>query len=487
MQEVTGLIGQPRNLVAEFRRRLQTQIGSDCFELWFNAEDSVLLDGAQLIISASDEFSMDRIKASYRHPIDELASQLGIAEVRFEVRDLPAANSLSVLTDAQQTVQGNSESVVVISSSGSEQSEPEAPGSPASRRPEFDSLEDAETSRRNLSTGRENEKSAKQVFKRPRFALRDFIFDNENQILRNACKQVLETPGELSPFYLFGRAGSGKTHLLEGLAAEARKRSRAGRVQLVTAEQFTSDYVVSLKNRTMPMFRKRYRELDYLLVDDLQFFAGKTSTLGELQHTIEVVTRKGGQVIVSADRSPHELEFAGPEFIHRVACGLTTQISSPTEQTRERIVAQLAARKGIRLEPCAIKLIAAEVSGDARLIAGALNRLKLFQLVHGQPVTAADARKYLSDIVQISHRTVTLTDIENAVCELFGLERKTLRSASKVKAVSQPRMLAMWLSRKYTRAALSEIGDYFGGGVTARSFPPNPKSKNGLRSTNALA
>lgn len=498
LQEVIGLTEQPRNLVSEFRRRLETQIGADCFELWFNAENSIVLNGTRLIVAATDEFSMDRIKSKYQNPISDLANQLGVEEVRFEVisdmqrqrsvmdtASLPAddkskATSSADATDPESTrprkpqrrwsaihpqrATGKS----VNQRSGGSASEEAGRDHAAGRAAQNDLTESERAKSERAKSDRAVDGNPQVTFssgkfRRPRHELSDFIFDSQNEILWNACKQVICSPGELSPFFLFGKAGTGKSHLLEGIANAARRRGKAGRVRLVTAEQFTSDYIGSLKNRTMPMFRKRYRELDYLLIDDLQFFAGKSSTLEELQHTIEEVTRKGGQVIVSADRSPHELEFAGPEFIHRVACGLTTQIQPPSEATREKIVRQLADRKGVQLEEAAIGLLATEISGDARLIAGALNRLKLHQLINGQPVTADEARTHLADLIQISHRTVTLSDIENAVCELFGLEQKTLRSASKVKAVSQPRMLAMWLSRKYTRAALSEIGDYFGG------------------------
>lgn len=459
-QEVTGLTDQPRNLVAEFMRQLEAKVGSDFFELWFSAPGSVLMEEGKLIVCASDDFSMDRIKASYHSVIQSLAAQIGLPPVVFEIRDHCDALVPSGNLSSQETG-----SVLDDSGSSSGNDRPGDCSEHALAEPRnSDRLEKAATADQTLTTpdGLTDSVSAKSGPKL-RFSLRDFIFDPANEMLYKACGQVIREPGELSPFFVHGPSGCGKTHLLEGIAAEVKRRSRTGKVQLVSAEQFTSDYVGSLRNRTMPLFRRRYRELEYLLVDDLQFFAGKKSTLQELQQTIEVVTRKGGQVIVSADRSPQELDFAGQDFVNRVACGLTTQIQPPSRNSKVRIVERLAAKRNVVLEKATVHLIAEKISGDIRLISGALNRLRLFQLIESKPIDPSIARKHLGDLFQISRRTVSISEIEKAVCDVFGLDQKCLRSASKVKAISQPRMLAMWLSRKYTRAALSEIGEYFGG------------------------
>ena len=425
------------------------------------------------MVGATDEFSMDRIQSTYQKAINDVAGRMGIDSVEFRiVASESVTDSSSQINEVKRAVLtrdlGEAKGADSIDAvSGSDVSsvvrnpDSTSPSNCLTQTGSVVSSDFEAGERRHDSISKK--KSTDSRPGRPRYSLRDFVFDESNEMIWKACSQAIQSPGDISPLYLYGGAGIGKTHLLEGIAAQVRRRSRSGRVRMVTAEQFTSDYVGSLKNRTMPMFRKKYRELDYLLVDDIQFFAGKKSTLQELQQTIEVVTRRGGQVIVSSDRSPSELEFAGPEFIHRVSCGLTAQIQPAGKETRQRIVAQLASQKGLRLEETTIQLIADKVSGDIRLVSGALNRLRLFQLIDGRSVTIKDAKRHLADLFQIARRSVSIPEIEKAVCDLFGLEQKCLRSSTKVKAVSQPRMLAMWLSRKYTRAALSEIGDYFGG------------------------
>lgn len=499
---------QPRNLVTEIRRQLEARIGIDRFELWFSAANSLNVDGTTLTVSAPDEFSMDRIKSTYTNEVDALATDLGLKQVEYRVCDLdpPMAentegNSASAKTlalgnltqqqwSATDAIAAESTGIAITSSSIEATNRIVTPTtdaqnatvtlmkpvkrseSTATAKSEFNSGE-SDGAALPPSPGSTNciplqpgtgQPSSSQKKKWPsKASLKDFVVDPENELVWRACHQVIQNPGELTPLYIFGSPGSGKSHLLEGISVEVKRRRRTSKVKYLTAEHFTSDFVASLKNRTMPMFRKRYRELDFLIIDDVQFLKGKQSTLVEVQHTIEAVVKRGGQVIISADRSPNELDFAGPEFVNRISCGLTTQINPPNESAKVEIVMQLAQARGVVLDKVIVNYIASEISGDVRMLSGAINRIKAYQIVKGKSVTLDEARKYLADLVRVSRKSVSLSEIESAVCNLFGLDQKLLRSSSKVKAISQPRMLAMWLARKYTRAALSEIGEHFGG------------------------
>ena len=469
-------------MVSEIRQQLEAQIGSDCYELWFGAPQAITVDRGTLVITMMDQFSMDRIHSTYSSVIKSLAGRAGIQEINYEV-STPTQLTLNVVQDDEATpsidtgVQDTGEQNTGSHHSGEQNTD-------AGLRNSTDEKASLQNSV-NISLGSKSAGNSMAVAKapnggpvgdnsRPRkpnsvakgkngHSLAEFVVDPQNDLVWKASLQVLKSPGDLTPFFIYGPSGSGKTHLLEGIRAEARKRSRTGKIQYVTSEQFTSDFVGSLKARSMPMFRKRYRELDFLIVDDIHFLAGKQSTLVELQHTIEAVIKRGGQVIMAADRTPNELEFAGPEFVNRIASGLVTQLHAPGAEAKVEIVRQMAAKRGIELLQETIEFIAEEIVGDVRLLSGAINKIKVHQYISDTPVNATEARRILADLVHVSRKTVSLCEIENAVCDLFGLDQKSLRSHSKVKTVSQPRMLAMWLSRKYTRAALSEIGDHFGG------------------------
>jgi len=241
-----------------------------------------------------------------------------------------------------------------------------------------------------------------------------------------------------------------------------RHEYRTCRALYLSAEQFTSHFLDALHGGGLPGFRRKTRDVDLLLVDDVQFFAGKRATIVELQNTIDALVRSGRQLVLAGDRVPNALTELGPEFSTRVSGGLVCSLEAADHPTRLGIASKMAARMGLRLPEEVHEFIALEVSGDGRQIAGSLNRLRATSEALQQPITLELATTALQDICQSCDQLVQLADIEKAVCSAFGVSPQLLRDERKSKAVSHPRMLAMWLARKYTRAASSEISNFFG-------------------------
>jgi chromosomal replication initiator protein len=283
-----------------------------------------------------------------------------------------------------------------------------------------------------------------------------------NRIAYSGVQAVVERPGRITPLFLYGPSGTGKSHLLEGIASVARRERGLRRVVLLSAEEFTSSFLDALRGGGLPSFRRKYRDVEMLLIDDLQFFSGKSATIIEVQYTVDSLLRAGRQLVLAADRSPSELGSLGGELIGRISGGLVCGIEPADEATRLGIARREAARHGVRLPEEVLQLIAARVSGDARLIAGALNRLVAASEALRRPIDQGLAETSLGDFFRMTRRVVQLDDIETAVCDVFGIDNSLLQSGRKNKGLSQPRMLAMWLARKYTRAAFAEIGQYFG-------------------------
>ena len=284
-----------------------------------------------------------------------------------------------------------------------------------------------------------------------------------NRLAYTAAQSVIRRPGQVSPLFLYGPSGCGKTHLLEGLAGTARQNRNIRRVLSLSSEQFTSHFLEALRGSGLPNFRRKYRDVELLLLDDVQFFCGKRATVVEVQYTVDALLREGRQLVLTADRPPAELSGLGQELVARIAGGLVCGIESPDEATRLNIARCLAARLEMVVPAEVLQFVATQVVGDARQLAGALNRLQAVSNALSRPINVALAETALSDIVRATRRIVRLPDIETAICDVFGIDSKSLQSGCKSKLLSQPRMLAMWLARKYTRAAFSEIGDYFGG------------------------
>ena len=283
-----------------------------------------------------------------------------------------------------------------------------------------------------------------------------------NQLAMTAVQSVARQPGSVSPLYLYGPSGSGKSLLVDCLLQDSRRRFPGRRAVMLSAEQFTSQFVEALKGTGLPSFRRKYRDVDLLILDDVHFFAGKKATLIELQSTLDMLQRSGRQLVLTADRPPQEIVGLGKELGNRLCGGLVCRLEPPDAETRMGILRHHCQQRGVKAPSTVLDLIVDGVQGDARLLSGALWRLQAASQAWSRPITRELAEGTLADLLRVSRRVIRLPDIEQAVCEAFGLDSRSLQSDGKQRAVSQPRMLAMWLARKYTRSALSEIGQYFG-------------------------
>jgi chromosomal replication initiator protein len=301
-----------------------------------------------------------------------------------------------------------------------------------------------------------------QRAKRPRWTFEDFVVGAANRLAVQAAREIAQQLGRFSPLLIFGAAGVGISHLLSASGLYARSAGRRLQVMQLTAEQFTSQFLEALDRRALPGFRQKMRNLDILLIDDVQFFAGKKATLEELLYTIDALHSRGAQVVLTSDRSAKELLSLSAELVSRISAGLALALDPPDYETRLGIVRAMAQRMRIPLEDGVVALVARQVVGSGRLLNGAINRLVAASMARSKPINIELAEPALADFCRQHSPQVRLADIQRAVCEVFGVESSSLKSARKTRAVAEPRMLAMWLARRYTRAALSEIGDFFG-------------------------
>jgi len=298
---------------------------------------------------------------------------------------------------------------------------------------------------------------------RPRCASFDtFICGQGSRLALASARTAALQPGHLSPLTVHGKTSVGKTHLLEAVCSEARKALTGKATSLyMTAEQFTTRYVEAVRGTGLPNFRMMYRDVHVLAIDDLHYLSGRRGTQIELVHLIDTFLRDGRQLVFSTARCPAQLDLA-PELVTRLDGGVVCEMFSPDHPTRLEIVGQLARRMALSVPREVLALIASRLTSHTRELSGALCRLRATSEATGAPIDLAMAQTSLADMLGQGSRSVRLDDIEKAVCDVFGVDGALLRSMKRVRKLSYPRMLAMWLARKHTRAALSEICSHFG-------------------------
>ena len=290
----------------------------------------------------------------------------------------------------------------------------------------------------------------------------EFIVGPHNHLAWTGCNMVLERPGQVGPMLIHGPHGVGKTHLAVALSQRLKSQHRFKRVVFLTGEQFTIEYTENAKSGGFASFRKKYRDVEVLVIDDVQFCLGKTGTLIELRNTIDMLVRESRQVILVSDRGLHQLDGLGHDLHTRLSGGMNCPIEPIDTQTRRALLARMCAQHSLSIDPEVLDWISEQCGADARVIQGIVLRLLAQHRMLGRALNAQEASSAISDIIRANRPIIRLGDIEQAVCKAFGIENQKLQTKSKCQTLSQPRMLAMFLARKHTRTALSEIGEYFG-------------------------
>jgi chromosomal replication initiator protein len=426
------LIRSDTEIVPALRAALVERIGQERFELWFGPHARLGYDGRALSIAVPSPLLLNFIRANFRREIEEACE--------------------SVFGECPAVQLGVDPTLATAEVPSMRKDEPEhAP--PRQGRPAHAATEGSPAPQASAASGNGH--------CRRRFAtLSSFVRGDCNRLALTAAERVLRDPGQISPLTIYGPTSVGKTHLLEGIWTAARRR-RGLRVLYLTSEQFTTYFLEALRGGGLPSFRRKYRGVDLLILDDVHFLVGKRATQIELLHTVDTLLQEGRQLVLAADRAPGELKGLSPELVTRLRGGAICQIEPPDFATRLGILRHLAERLDIEVPPAVQRFVASRITSHARDLSGALCRLHATSEAHGCPITAEMAEEALADLIRQTGRAVRLGDIEKAVCDAFGVERATMHSQAKAKHVSQPRMLAMWLARKHTRAALTEIGHYF--------------------------
>jgi chromosomal replication initiator protein len=296
------------------------------------------------------------------------------------------------------------------------------------------------------------------------FTFANFVEGKSNQLARAAAIQVAENPGRAyNPLFIYGGVGLGKTHLMHAVGNLIRTRNKDARISYVHSERFVGDMVRALQHNTINEFKTAYRSLDALLIDDIQFFAGKERSQEEFFHTFNALLEGQQQVILTCDRYPKEVDGLEERLKSRFGWGLTVAIEPPELETCVAILMSKGSAAGVELPEEVAFFVAKRIRSNVRELEGALRRVIANSQFTGRPITLDFAKEALKDLLALQERLVTIENIQKTVAEYFKIRVADLLSKRRSRSITRPRQVAMALSKELTNHSLPEIGDGFGG------------------------
>lgn len=423
-----------------FLETLKDEIGEQRFQRWFGQHCRLKYEGDCLHLAVASPFLLKYIQRQFRETIVQLATQL-----------YGPATRLEIIADPSILVTGNGDGPAV------EVSQTVGKKHPANSSKESKSSAAVTTTPKTDS---------RRVRRGRRFQdLGQYVVGPCNQLAYMAAADVGEMHEHTSHLlYLHGGVGVGKTHLLEGVYKKIKGHSPHLQVTYLTAEQFTNFFTQALLKKSLPAFRSKFRSVDVLIVDDIEFLDSKQGIQEEFQHTFDELTQKNKHVILAGSSHPRLLTKLSDELTTRFVSGLVCRIETPDYETRRQFVSQflMFSEPGLQLADDVLDYVANRFRSNIRELQGAINCLRAHSKLLQHSITLAEARQLLSGLERDCIKMIRLEDVERAVCKLFQITATELKSKSRAPRCSQPRMVAMYVSRKWTQSPYHEIGKYYG-------------------------
>jgi chromosomal replication initiator protein len=414
---------------------LQVSLSPANFETWLKETALVAVDDNRFTVAVPNGFAKDWLETRYRSLISQtLARVVGYSvQVDFEVREgvSAAAND----DDADGAAVGAAPSV---------------PPPPAAVR---------------LEPGRVGGTESGNSTLNPRYTFRSFIVGSANRLAHAASLSVAERPGHAyNPLFLYGGVGLGKTHLMHAIGNQVLARFPRKRVVYATSEKFTNEFITSIQQGKIDEFRSRYRRIDLLLIDDIQFIADKERTQEEFFHTFNAIHEDGKQIVLSSDRPPKLITTLEERLRSRFEWGLIADLTAPDLETRIAILRAKAEENNVHIGSDVLEFIARKVISNIRELEGALNRIVAYANMGGMPISIELAQAVLSNVLyNPKRRLVTPERIVHAVSEYYSVELEALKGQKRDRAIVMPRQIAMYLMRAETDVSLLRIGQELGG------------------------
>ncbi|MEZ0260723.1 MAG: chromosomal replication initiator protein DnaA [Alphaproteobacteria bacterium] len=402
---------------------LQKEFGDTAFRSWIQPVDATRFSGGVLELSVPTRFVRDWVKSHYADRIRSLWQQNFGPIARVDL--IISARKETVAAEPAHTVSSYAETPVA-----------------------------------NQNTAVVEDLSSPLD---PRFTFANFVIGRSNELACNAAKAVAAGTSRLNPLFLQGGVGLGKTHLMQAVAHAVRAQDPSRKVAYMSAEKFMYQFVKALRAKDTMSFKTALRGIDILMVDDIQFICGKDQTQEEFIHTFNALIDQGKQIIVSADKSPAELDGLGERLRSRLGMGLVAAIQQTTPELRLEILRAKCTMLGRNVAEDVLEFLAQRIASNVRELEGALNRLIAHAELAGRALNVDTAADVLQDLLRAHERRVSVEDIQKKVAEHYGIRMADMHSPRRARPVARPRQVAMYLCKALTSHSLPEIGRKFGG------------------------
>jgi len=400
--------------------QIQLNISQANFATWFKNTGVISQKEGQVIVSVPNSFAQEWLEQKYNKLIFKILHNLG--ENIKGVKYIVSKTELKILKRERVTI------------------------------PETDQLEFQEF------------KTDKETNLNPRYTFENFIVGSFNELPHAAAEAVSKNPGFVyNPLFIYGGVGLGKTHLLQAIGNEVIKNFSQKKVKYISSEKFTSGVVFSIRNQEMETFKSKYRTIDLLIIDDVQFLAGKEKTQEEFFHTFNALYEKNKQIVISSDKPPKAIPALTERLRSRFEGGMIVDIGVPDFETRVAILKAKAGERKSDFSEEVFEYIASVIQRNVRELEGALNRLIVFQKLNQKPLDIEATKNLLKGLIYNQAKITTPKKIIQAVAEFYDLKEKDLFSASRKKEIVKPRQIAMFLLRESLKSSFPFIGSKFGG------------------------
>jgi len=407
----------------QVQAKFREEFGDATYNSWLRKVDLVTVDDARVMLAAPTRFMRDWVMSNYGDRLKELW-RCQVPSLRtLEIHVQPVAERAAMSADGARTAPA------------------EAPARSVDMDGDFGAPLD------------------------PRFTFDSFVMGRSNEFAHAAARQVAESAAvKFNPLFLYGGVGLGKTHLMHAIAWHIRERDPSRRVVYMSAEMFMYRFIRALRYKDTMEFKQQFRSVDVLMIDDVQFIAHKNSTQEEFFHTFNALVDHHRQVIISADRSPSNLEGIEERIRTRLGWGLVADIHPTDFELRLGILQAKAEAAGSCIVPLEVmEFLARRITSNVRELEGALNRVIAYGTLVGRPISIEMTQEVLQDLLRANDRKVSIEDIQRHVSDYFNIRLSDLLSARRARAVARPRQVAMYLSKQLTTRSLPEIGRKFGG------------------------